>query len=250
MIFVSFWFIAFILVQFPLRDSRLRLAVLAVGCVIFHGHFAGVIPIVILGVISYVCGLTRNRAACVAGMVVCVLALLFYKYTQFFSIQLIGLWSPDMAQQLYARAQQYMPPLPPLGISFFVFEFVHYLFEIFRGGAPIRNPLHFGIFAIFWPSLVVGPIKRYRQFVPELVNGVKSVQIENIVLGVVLASTSANLAPRADLSHQWGARCDSDRRDDAFRSFFALVWVTMPIKVATARYLDLVALGRNGGSRG
>ena len=210
MIFVSFWFIAFILVMFPLywavRDARLRLIVLAVGCVIFHGHFAGpagVIPIVILGVIAYVCGLTRNRAACVAGMVACVLALLFFKYTQFLSIQVSGLWSPEEAQRLYASAQQYMPPLPPLGISFFVFEFVHYLFEIFRGGVPIRNPLHFGIFAIFWPSLVAGPIKRYRQFVPELVNGAKSVGLNNVVMGMVQVSVGLVKKTMADNLTIW-----------------------------------------------
>ena len=40
------------------------------------------------------------------------------------------------------------------------------------------------------------------------------------------------------------------RRDDSSRNLLALVWGTAPTKGATARYLDLVAAGRNGGSRG
>jgi alginate O-acetyltransferase complex protein AlgI len=53
-------------------------------------------------------------------------------------------------------------------VSFFTFEFVHYLVEVRRGGEPIRNPLRFLLFAIFFPSLVSGPIKRYAQFLPSL----------------------------------------------------------------------------------
>ena len=34
--------------------------------------------------------------------------------------------------------------------------------------SPIRNPLKFICFAIFFPSLVAGPIKRYTQFIPSL----------------------------------------------------------------------------------
>ena len=45
MIFVSYWFLAFAAAFFPLywlvRSPRVRLAVLAVGSVVFHGHFAG-----------------------------------------------------------------------------------------------------------------------------------------------------------------------------------------------------------------
>jgi len=37
-----------------------------------------------------------------------------------------------------------------------------------RGHEPIRNPLRFVAFAIFFPSLVAGPIKRYAQFLPSL----------------------------------------------------------------------------------
>jgi len=192
MIFLSYWFLAFILVLYPIywgvRDSRLRLILLSIACVIFHGHFAGpagVIPIVILGVLTYVCGLSGKRSLCIAAIVTCVLALLFYKYTEFLSIQLIGLIAPVTAEQLNASAKTVMPVLPPLGISFFVFEFVHYLVEVYRGHPSIRNPLHFGLFAIFWPSLVAGPIKRYGQFIPDLLKGVSCVGSTNVALGLL-----------------------------------------------------------------
>jgi alginate O-acetyltransferase complex protein AlgI len=61
-----------------------------------------------------------------------------------------------------------LPDSPPLAISFFVFEFVHYLVDVRHGERTIRHPLQFALFSVFWPSIVAGPIKRYEQFLPEL----------------------------------------------------------------------------------
>ena len=195
MIFLSYWFLAFVLVFFPIywcvRNPRLRLVALGIACVGFHGHFAGpagVIPIVVLGVATYVCGLLGKREYCVIGIALSVAALLFYKYTQFLSIQLLGIVAPAEAARIYASAKTVMPAIPPLGISFFVFEFVHYLVEVYRGHPPIKNPLHFGLFAIFWPSLVAGPIKRYGQFIPDLLKGISKVTLSHVALGLLIVS--------------------------------------------------------------
>ncbi|MCC6175184.1 MAG: MBOAT family protein [Chloroflexi bacterium] len=189
MIFLSFWFVAFALAFLPafwlVRYPGPRLILLAVGCVIFHGHFAGpagVIPIVVLGVLTYLCGLSRRPLLCAFGMAASITALVFYKYTLFLATSLIDL-SPDASAYLVASSKTVLPAMPPLAISFFVFEFVHYLFDVLHGSPPIRNPLHFGLFAIFWPSLVAGPIKRYQQFIPALTKGVATVAGEDAVLG-------------------------------------------------------------------
>jgi alginate O-acetyltransferase complex protein AlgI len=57
----------------------------------------------------------------------------------------------------------------PLGISFFVFEFIHYLTDIYFGNEPIRAPIRFALFAAFFPSQIAGPIKRYEDFDPQVV---------------------------------------------------------------------------------
>jgi alginate O-acetyltransferase complex protein AlgI len=81
-------------------------------------------------------------------------------------------------------AEAIMPGLPPLGISFFAFEFVHYLIEVRRGGAPIRHPLKFLLFSVFFPSLVAGPIKRYHSFIASLENDTQRFQMENLSIGL------------------------------------------------------------------
>ena len=56
----------------------------------------------------------------------------------------------------------------PLGISFFVFEFIHYAVEVYRGKPIVTKFMDFALFASFFPTQIAGPIKRYQDFVPQL----------------------------------------------------------------------------------
>lgn len=56
----------------------------------------------------------------------------------------------------------------PLAISFFIFEFIHYLFEIYRGNKPIESFVLFALFAAFFPTQIAGPIKRYPDFAAQM----------------------------------------------------------------------------------
>jgi D-alanyl-lipoteichoic acid acyltransferase DltB (MBOAT superfamily) len=56
----------------------------------------------------------------------------------------------------------------PLGISFFVFEFIHYAFEVYRGKETVNSFPQFALFASFFPTQIAGPIKRYQDFIPQL----------------------------------------------------------------------------------
>lgn len=50
----------------------------------------------------------------------------------------------------------------PLGISFFTFSILSYLFDVYRDKAPAsKNILDFGLFVAFFPKLVSGPIVQY-----------------------------------------------------------------------------------------
>jgi alginate O-acetyltransferase complex protein AlgI len=58
--------------------------------------------------------------------------------------------------------------LLPLGISFFVFEFIHYAVEVYRGKPLVKSLPQFALFASFFPTQIAGPIKRYQDFIPQL----------------------------------------------------------------------------------
>ncbi len=51
----------------------------------------------------------------------------------------------------------------PIGISFFTFQAVSYVIDVYHGEAEIqRNPLHFGVYIALFPQLIAGPIVRDR----------------------------------------------------------------------------------------
>src|SRR5262249_34051573 len=68
--------------------------------------------------------------------------------------------------------------LLPLGISFFTFEFIHYITDVYKGGAPIRNFRDFALFAAFFPTQIAGPIKRYQDFTKQLANQLTFKQVD------------------------------------------------------------------------
>lgn len=89
-----------------------------------------------------------------------VLLLAFYKYTGFFADQINRLFGSSLAA----------PELPvPIGISFFTFSLLSYLFDVYRQktGAA-KNILDFGLYVTFFPKLVSGPIVQYCDMAPQL----------------------------------------------------------------------------------
>ena len=192
MIFATYWFLAFALIVLPgywaLWNPLPRKIWLALACIVFHYHFAGpagVVPIIALGIMTFLCGWSGSRRACHSAIVVNVAALSLYKYTQFLTLEGIGLLNRSWGQWLWMHAQGVLPAPAPLAISFFAFEFVHYLYDVGHGKRPIRNPLNFLLFAIFFPSLVAGPIKRFENFLPSLQQGLETRSGQRIMRGAI-----------------------------------------------------------------
>ncbi len=100
--------------------------------------------------------------------------LCYYKYTNFFLSNIAyGLkLTKSTDVPIFSWVPTFDAPvldvILPLGISFFVFEFVHYLVDIYRGDKPVKSWLEFAAFAAFFPSQIAGPIKRYQDFLSKL----------------------------------------------------------------------------------
>jgi alginate O-acetyltransferase complex protein AlgI len=192
MIFATYWFVVFApavcLGYRLLPGGRLRLAWLLAASLVFHRHFAGaagMLPIAVVGTITFALGLTRRPGACALGIVISAAALCTYKYAHFVASDLVGLASAETGHRAAAWVDRVLPAMPPLAISFFTFEFVHYLVEVRRGGPPIRSPIDFALFTVFFPSLAAGPIKRYAHFLPAVHGGAQSATADDLAAGFV-----------------------------------------------------------------
>ena len=57
----------------------------------------------------------------------------------------------------------------PIGISFFTFQSISYVVDVYRGhGKVLKNPLDVGLYIAFFPQLIAGPIVRYETIANEI----------------------------------------------------------------------------------
>ncbi len=66
-------------------------------------------------------------------------------------------------------------PIPkimlPIGISFFTFQAISYVIDVYRGkGQAQKNPLNVGLYIAFFPQLIAGPIVRYETIADQIHN--------------------------------------------------------------------------------
>ena len=56
----------------------------------------------------------------------------------------------------------------PIGISFYIFQAISYMVDVFRGEPAESNLVRFGLYLSFFPQLIAGPIVRYGKIAPQL----------------------------------------------------------------------------------
>ena len=56
----------------------------------------------------------------------------------------------------------------PVGISFFTFQALSYVIDVYRGKIAATSLLQFAVYLAFFPQLVAGPIVRASEFLPQL----------------------------------------------------------------------------------
>ena len=104
---------------------------------------------------------SHRKLQMVVGVTVNLLMLGFFKYAYFFTDIFNATFRTDYQLALHI--------LLPVGISFFTFQNISYIVDVYkRKIAHVGNVLDFGFYTSVVPQLVAGPILRADQFVPQL----------------------------------------------------------------------------------
>ncbi len=108
------------------------------------------------------------------------LGLLFYfKYSNFFVDnvnQLLGLFG--------AGNVQWTKLILPIGISFYTFETITYVVDVYRRvHAPLHNFWDYQLYIILYPKLIAGPIIRYHQLADQITDRSANETAENRLTG-------------------------------------------------------------------
>jgi D-alanyl-lipoteichoic acid acyltransferase DltB (MBOAT superfamily) len=125
----------------------------------------------------------HKRFWVVLSVVYNLMWLVYFKYTYFFS-DLLNSWfdihlevKDWLVMGVNSVSNSHFDAsviLLPAGISFYTFQIISYIVDLYRGDVkPIKNILDFGFYVSFFPQLIAGPIVRASSFVPQMYSGYK-----------------------------------------------------------------------------
>lgn len=175
----------------------------------------------------------RVRRLCVAASLLTSLGILaYFKYANFF------LWN------INAMVGSNFQPLDlvlPVGISFYTFQSVSYIIDVYKGRvAPTATWLEYAFFLSFFPALVAGPIVRADYFLPQIRENRHATRSEVytglwlIILGVVKKAIIADyIAQYNDLIFQ------TPGGYSGFETLMGIIGYTMQIYCDFSGYSDM-----------
>ncbi|NER46647.1 MAG: MBOAT family protein [Symploca sp. SIO1A3] len=130
----------------------------------------------------------RRLQLLLLGIGLNVICLVSFKYVPFILSNIAVPLNLPVAEESASWISTYL--IAPLGISFFTFECIAYLIDVYRGAPATRQLLQFTAYKLYFPKLISGPITRYHQFT----GGLKNIQfptLERITEGLWLITCGA-----------------------------------------------------------
>jgi alginate O-acetyltransferase complex protein AlgI len=148
------------LLPFP----KVRQWLLLLSSYLFYAHWeAGFLLVLVASsLMNYVWGsVLRHRptALCLwIGITLNLLLLSFFKYLpSLLAAGTQGSWQPELLRQI----------VMPVGISFWTFQGLSYLFDIYREEELDPSLLEFCLYMAFWPTVLSGPVCRLPRMLPQ-----------------------------------------------------------------------------------
>ncbi len=134
----------------------------------------------------------------ITGVTINIGLIAYFKYTDFIFQTFYGLTSINDDEFVSLGIHL------PIGISFFTFQSISYLIDVYRKDVVAqKNPINIGLYIALFPQLIAGPIVRYVDIIKELTNRKVDVSlftsgIKRFIIGlskkVLIANSVAQIA--------------------------------------------------------
>ncbi|MCB9982173.1 MAG: MBOAT family protein [Rhodospirillales bacterium] len=163
-----FVFLPLFIGLYTLTPARSKSLTILAGSYIFYGwwriDFLGLLIAVTLGnhlfakgIVRYE-GTLRARRLMQAGVVANLLVLGVFKYFNFGVESLNAVFESSGLNTFEA-----LRFILPIGISFYIFQSISFLIDVYRGDAPpAKRFIDFAAFISLFPQLIAGPVLRYK----------------------------------------------------------------------------------------
>lgn len=168
-----FFFLPLTILLYTFAAGRYRNLILLCVSLFFYTWGEGVYLLIMLASISmnYLCGLFMFRGGdkpsgpiLFLGILLNLAVLVFFKYANFFVDNFNILVAATGLPQINLNSVHL-----PIGISFFTFQAISYIIDIYRREVtPQKSLVNLGLYIALFPQLIAGPIVRYRDISKEL----------------------------------------------------------------------------------
>jgi alginate O-acetyltransferase complex protein AlgI len=163
--------------------------------------------LLLLVIVTYALGLEIYRGwragACAGvGIAFALLLLAVFKYSTVWEPIVSRIPVPGFSRDRFDPAAW----LLPVGISFYTFQAISYLIDIYRRRMePVREIVDFGLYLLFFPKIIAGPIVRPTDFFRNIPSGpqpagrsdfpeIFSLLLRGLFKKVIIADSLAGLA--------------------------------------------------------
>ena len=203
MVFMCIFLPVVFILHCILPGIRLKNALLLLASVLFYayGEPVYIILLFVSTLLNYFCACliesSKYKKLILTLAVICNLGILVvFKYTDF----ILGTVNTLTGLHL---------PLPqirmPIGISFFTFQAMSYVIDVYRGTTKAqKNYAKVLLYISFFPQLIAGPIVKYHDIAQEIDNRTQS--LEGVSLGI--RRFSAGLCKKVLISNTMGLVAD------------------------------------------
>ncbi|MCX6159165.1 MAG: MBOAT family protein [Ignavibacteriae bacterium] len=211
----------------------------------FYYKTSGDFVIVLIGsiVVNYIIGLVIHntdfknlrRFSFLLGIFANVCTLAYFKYVNFIVENVNVILGGN-----FSKVDIFLP----IGISFFTFQSISYLTDIFRRNlAPTENILDYTFFVSFFPYIVAGPIVRASEMLPQINNDL-IIDKNDVASG--FSMICKGIIKKGIFAYYISQYCDliygSPLGFSGFENFIAMIGYTVEIYLDFSGYSD-IAIG-------
>lgn len=157
-----YYFLPLVLILSIVAPKKGKNLVLLLASLVFYawGEPSYVVLMVLMILVGYLTGrllAQKNerlrKMVLVVGIALCLGALGYFKYWDFFLENINAVFHTKLSLRNLSL---------PIGISFYTFQIISYMADVYRGRAkPQKNLLTLATYVSMFPQLIAGPIVRY-----------------------------------------------------------------------------------------
>jgi len=242
------YFLPIFLLLYYFADKKYKNLVLLVSSIAFYSWGAPQFIFVILGTtfidfhLVKLMAMTKKRlyrrSLLTLSVSINLGLLVYFKYSNFFIENVNGALSLFGANNIV-----WTKLILPIGISFYTFETITYVVDVYRG---IHKPLHkfwdYQLYIILFPKLIAGPIIRYHDLADQIEDRTEFDTVDNRLIGFY--RFAIGLAKKVLIANQMGLQADTIfslnfAQIDSFTAWIGILAYTFQIYFDFSGYSDM-----------